>query len=171
MQMALVGGLRRLDEQLAAHPEVQQQRAAVTVGTGEHEPEVLPTAAGINDLGATHPRDEVVGAGSVAAGDPSAGQLDVSDRAADHVGGQALANHLIRGGSGMCSNPRNRQGAASTSTWGCALSLGIGAFPTGGELIERNRRGRAVGFLLAAAGTLAEDLARHDDRAATKLFS
>lgn len=97
MQVTLVGGVGRLDKQLPTHPQVQQQRAAVTGGARKDQPEVLPAAAGIDDLGMPHPRGEVVGAGGVAAGDPGAGQLDVRHRPADDVGRQALANHLDLG--------------------------------------------------------------------------
>ena len=74
VQVPLVGGVRRLDEQLAAHPEVEDEAERVL----EVEPEVLAAAPDRGDPATRAGARRGAGAGDVAAGDPVPAQLERS---------------------------------------------------------------------------------------------
>ena len=79
-------------EQLAAHPQVCQQRILA-----HRQPEVLPAAARARDLAAGQGVREVGGSGQMAAHGPGVQHGDLVDGAAGHVLLQASPHHLNLG--------------------------------------------------------------------------
>ena len=128
VQVLLVGCGGTLDEQLAAHPEVQDQAERVA----QVEPEVLPPPADGVDAAAGKPVGEVRRAGDVAAGDPVAAQLDLGD-------GAAAAR--ARRGRGGRPRPRAAQARPATGPSGSSSS----ASPSGGAPPRGPRRALRAG--------------------------
>ena len=97
VQVLLLRGVRGLDEQLAAHPQVHQQALVVAVRGPEHEPEVLAAPARPGHHGLLDPGAEVGRAGHVAAHHTGTAELGRHDPAADDVGLQTAADGLDLG--------------------------------------------------------------------------
>ena len=160
VQVLLVGRGGVLDEQLAAHPEVQDQAERVA----QVEPEVLAAPAHGGDAAPGEAVGEVLRAGDVAAGDPVAAQLDVGDGAAERRG---------RRGRGGRPRPRAAQARPAVGPSGSSCRRR----PRARRLLGADDRalvrvadggpgqggGLLLGDLLGAAGAGAEHVAADDD--------
>lgn len=91
--MAFGGCVRGLEEHLAAHSEVRQDRVAVVEG----KPEVLASPAGGDDLSAGHLRGEVGGPGGMPAQRPWVEYVDRGDGPPDHMALQSQPDDLYLG--------------------------------------------------------------------------
>ena len=87
------GRVRLLDEELPAHPEVDDERVRI-VGSVQLEPQILAATTRRDDLGAADTGREIGRAGHMAAGDPRPGQRHVLDRPAHDVVDQAAPDDL-----------------------------------------------------------------------------
>jgi hypothetical protein len=110
-QVHLVGLVGLLDEQLAAHAEVRDQRPVgrAAVGLGHRQPQVLAAAMGGGEGAAGERADEVLGALEVAAHRPRVVHLDGGDGAAGDPAVQAAPDDLDLGQLGHVRRPRIRR--------------------------------------------------------------
>ncbi len=125
-QVRLVGHRRVLDEELAAHPEVADQRESGT-GAGERHPQVLAAPLRGAEGGAGQPGGEVARAGRLAAHRARVQHLDVGDGPPGDPTGQTTTDDLDLGEFGHGNTPpaENDQQEKATAGLSCSVARSL----------------------------------------------